>query len=91
MKLKLDGAGKVYFKAPVQSWGGHRGGNDQIMQTAVFAGQQMMAIRDELDLPLTLHYMGFQSKNFTSMDEAKAAAPEFARAVLAHMSSLIQG
>lgn len=91
MQLELDGSGRVLFKSPVQSWGSHPEGDSEIMQTAVFAGQQMMAIRDELDLPVNLHYMGFKSQDFMKMDEAKGAAPEFARAVLAHMSSLIKG
>lgn len=92
MKVELGADGKVKFACPVQKWSGNQGDEDsEIMQTAVFAGHQMMAIRDELDLPCSLHYLGFQIEGFTTMDKAKSAAPEFARSVLAHMSSLIQG
>jgi len=37
-----------------------------------------------------IHYLGFMSKGFASMEAAEAAVPDFARRVLARMAELIQ-
>lgn len=83
MKIELDGGGKVKMAAPPQQWHG-----DEVMQTAVFAGEQMMAVTDDAGR-FDLHYLGFKTTGFASLEDAKASAQAFARAVLAHMAGLI--
>ncbi|MGP1715628.1 MAG: hypothetical protein ACTS9Y_00485 [Methylophilus sp.] len=84
MIVTLDGGGKVAMSGPQQNWTG-----DSVMQTAVFAGQQLRAISDS-SIYFDLHYLGFKTCGFKSMAEAKNAAPAFAKTVLAHMSGLIR-
>ncbi|MBU2816624.1 hypothetical protein HF282_03845 [Acidithiobacillus ferrooxidans] len=83
MKIEVDGSGKVMMAAPQQQWHGN-----EVMQTALFAGETVMAITDDAGR-FDLHYLGFKTAGFTSLEDAKASAPAFARAVLAHMARLI--
>jgi hypothetical protein len=75
----------------LRSNNGMRGIAPDILQTASFAGQSLMAIRDDDLGYFDLHYLGFKTKGFKSMEAAKAAAPAFAREVLLRMSELIGG
>jgi hypothetical protein len=85
MHIEIDGSGKVNLSVPQQKWGG---GTPGVMQQARFAGQEVMAITDDAGA-FDLHYLGFKTGGFKTIEEAKIAAPEFTRKVLAHMTSLI--
>lgn len=65
------------------------GDSPDVMQIARFAGQEMMAITDDAG-SFELNYLGHIGRGFASMDDAKSAAPEFARAVLERLRNLIQ-
>ena len=83
MEIKLSGAGKFTFDCPQGKWGPE----DSVMQSSMFAGQEMIVIQksdDEPDL-FELRYLGFSSPSFKGMDEAKLQAPAFAKTVLASM------
>ncbi|ABO59767.1 hypothetical protein LA345_40500 (plasmid) [Burkholderia vietnamiensis] len=88
MKIKTGADGNVALSAPQQRWITGRGGNPGALQTAVFAGHVVMAITDDHG-GYDLHYLGFETGGFATIDAAKRAAPEFVRGVLAHMSKLI--
>jgi hypothetical protein len=83
MNIELDGGGRVKMAAPQQQWHG-----DDAMQTAVFAGEELRAITDDAGR-FDLHYLGFRTTGFATLEDAKAAARVFAKAVLAHMALLI--
>ncbi|HYD60520.1 MAG TPA: hypothetical protein VEC35_09210 [Noviherbaspirillum sp.] len=85
MRIELDGAGQVNFRAPQQQWFGD---SPEVMQTASFAGHKMTAITDD-NGAYDLHYLNFQAGGFKTIEDAKHAAPEFARKVLARMSEMI--
>ncbi|MGA4422878.1 hypothetical protein ACI2UY_22320 [Ralstonia nicotianae] len=87
MNLALHGGGKVLMAAPQQQW---HGDSPAIAQYAHFGGQDMTAITDDAGA-FELLYLGFVTGGFPTIEAAKAAAPEFARRVFAHMSSLIDG
>lgn len=84
MKIQLDGGGKLFKDAPKQKWNG-----DNLLQTSLFAGHRMMAITDDMG-GYDLNYLGYGTGAFKTMDEAKAAGPEFAKTVLNELLSLIQ-
>jgi len=65
------------------------GDKPQAMQIARFAGQGMMAITDDAGA-FELDYLVHISSGFASMEDAKAGAPEFTRAVLERLRNLIQ-
>lgn len=77
---------KVNLAAPQQRW--TFTDNSGLMATARFAGHFVEAITDDAG-GFYLMYLGFQAKGYATMDEAKAAAPEFALRVLQRMSDLI--
>lgn len=87
MELALHGGGKVLMSAPQQKW---HGDNPSVAQYARFAGQDMAAITDDAGA-FDLLYLGFVTGGFPTIDAAKDAAPQFARRVLSHLSSLIDG
>jgi len=58
------------------------------MQTALFAGQEMMAITDDAGA-FDLDYLGHIASGFATIEAAKAAAPVFARSVLERLRNLI--
>jgi hypothetical protein len=61
-----------------------------VFQYIFFAGQELQACRDEESDPVSLHFLGMSSGSlFPTMEEAKAAAPEFARQVLRFLSNRI--
>ena len=86
VNIELDGGGKVDFGVPQQRW--HPGEDPAVMQTARFAGQTVMAITDDAGA-FDLHFLGFKTGGFKTIDDAKKAAPEFTRKVFARLSSLI--
>lgn len=71
---------------PQQVWWGD---SPEVMQIARFAGQEMIAITDDSG-GFELDYLGHIATRFASIEDAKSAAPEFARAVLERLRSLIQ-
>jgi hypothetical protein len=85
MKVELDAAGRLNFRVPQQMWFGD---DPHMMQSARFAGHEMMAVTDDQG-SFDLHYLNFQMGGFKSIDEAKQAAPAFARKVLARMVEMI--
>lgn len=86
MNISLSPGGNFIHGAPQQRW---RGEGD--LQFALFAGQEMMAIRESDDSPyFELHYLGLMSTGFASMDEAKQAAATFVKAVLDELKSRVQ-
>lgn len=87
MKISLHGGGRVSMAAPQQKW---FGGSPEVAQHARFAGQDMTAITDDAGA-FDLLYLGYATGGFQTIEAAKAAAPEFARQVFAHLSSLIDG
>ncbi|KVP65660.1 hypothetical protein WJ96_04640 [Burkholderia ubonensis] len=87
MDIELNGGGKVAFGAPQQRW--HSlSGDESILQSARFAGQEMMVITDDAG-GFELHYLNFKAGGFPTMTAAKQAAPEFARRVLSRLSDMI--
>ncbi|KWA83982.1 hypothetical protein WL29_21695 [Burkholderia ubonensis] len=88
MNIELDSAGKVAFAAPQQKWHKPEGDDGALLQTARFAGQEMMAITDDAG-GFELHYLNFKADGFPSIEAAKLAAPEFAKRVLARLSDMI--
>lgn len=78
----LNSAGR-YKKVKVsQEWAG-----DEDFLNATFAGQRMLLITDR-GLS-SLAYLDYCSSGHSSIAEAKAAAPEFARTVLALMTASV--
>jgi hypothetical protein len=88
MEITIGPGGRLNLERTQQHW---HGDDPMIMQTSLFAGQEMMAIQKSDDEPdiYELHYLGFKAEGFSGIGAAQAAATEFARAVLARMSSMI--
>lgn len=85
MKVLIGAGGRVFHSRPQQDWNGNG-----IMQQALFAGHLMVAVLDDDDLGVyRLIYLDYESALFDSMGSAKLAAPEFAKAVLQRMLSLV--
>lgn len=84
MKIKVREGGPL--NRSQQVWGGD---SPEVMQVARFAGQEMMAITDDAGA-FELDYLGFVGGGFASIEAAKAAAPEFARAVLGRLRDIVQ-
>lgn len=86
MEIKLAPGGEYSHNAPQQKWHG----DSAHLQTALFAGQQLMVIRESDDSQdFELHFMGMMAIGFASMDEAKNAAPEFTLAVFDKLKASI--
>lgn len=89
MKIELSAGGRVQFLGPQQRWNaGPSDDSKGALETALYAGQQMMAITDDAG-GFELHYLGFATGGFRTMDIAKQVAPEFARRVLDRMREMI--
>jgi len=86
MDIDISADGRMLLQRPQQQWAGHHPG---LLQTSRFAGQTLTAALDNGD-GFRLLYLGFQSGAFATIDEAKQAAPAFARAVLARLAALIE-
>ena len=85
MKIQVHASGKSAHGREQQAW---RGDERAVLQTATFAGQEMIAITDDAGA-FCLMYLGFETGGFQTMDIAKAAAPRFAHSVLARMIELV--
>jgi hypothetical protein len=86
MEIELAPGGQYALSVPQQNWVGE----SHDFQTALFAGQRMMVIRDSDDpLIFQLHFMGLMTTGFTSMMEAKLSSAAFARAVLDKLRAAI--
>lgn len=86
MQIKVREGATLPLNRPLQVWWGD---SPEVMQVARFAGLEMTAITDDVGA-FELDYLGHTAGGFTSIEEAKAAAPEFARAVLERLRNLIQ-
>jgi hypothetical protein len=101
MKIVLSKAGEIRFeKRDARTWNVSVPGDPNVFQSTIFAGEQMIAYGTEDDdiddngkvivsAPFTLSYCGFKAVDFATMEEAKAAAPDFAREVLKLMLAMI--
>ena len=100
MEIKLSKAGKIRFEDRTKrDWHASDPSQPDILQSSIFAGEQMIAYGlegDDVDddgrvvitAPFTLSYFGFKAE-FNSMADAKENAPEFAREVLRRMLEMI--
>lgn len=88
MDIRLDDEGRMRFQAPQQQWHDGQGGDIAVMQVVNFAGQQLMVLTDDKG-GFDLHYLGFTEGPYPSMQQAKAEASKFARAVLELMKSKV--
>lgn len=86
MKIKVRDGDVFPLNRAQQIWWGD---SPEVMQIALFAGQEMMATTDDAGW-VELDYMGHIGSGFSSMVDAKAAAPEFARAVLERLRNRIE-
>ena len=86
MEFKVREGDVFPLNRPQQVWFGNE---PHLMQTARFAGQEMLAISDDAGA-FELDYLGHVAGGFSSIEDAKAAAPVFARAVLERLRNLIQ-
>jgi len=87
MQIKVRDGSIFPLHHPQQVWIGYA---PEVMQTASFAGQEMVAITDVAG-SYELEYLGHKADGFSNIEDAKTAAPEFAIAVLERMLTLIQG
>ncbi|WOF81681.1 hypothetical protein P5704_027785 (plasmid) [Pseudomonas sp. FeN3W] len=87
MEITLAPGGQYTHSAPQQQWHG----DSPHFQTALFAGQKLMVIRESDESPVyELHFMNLMTTGFASMEDAKKAAPDFARSVFDRLKSKIQ-
>ena len=86
MRVKVREGDMFPLNRSQQVWWGD---SPQVMQVARFAGLEMMAITDDAG-GFELDYLGHIGSEFASIEDAKAAAPEFARTVLDRLRNLIQ-
>ena len=84
--IEPHAGGKLSLEQPQQRW--TFTDESQRMATAFFAGQTVHAITDDAGA-FNLMYLGFQATGYATMDQAKAAAPDFVRRVLQRMSDLV--
>ncbi|ODT95119.1 MAG: hypothetical protein BGO50_01870 [Rhodanobacter sp. 67-28] len=89
MKIELSAGGRVQFQGPQQRWNAGPGDDSKgILEIALYAGQPMMVITDDAS-GFELHYLGFATGGFRTIDVAKQAAPEFARRALDRMREMV--
>lgn len=83
----ISAGGRRLHNAPQQQWRG----DEKILQTSLFAGHMMTLgeCEDGTD-GFELIYLGFKSNRFSTLEEAKVAAPRFATIVLQSMIGLVQ-
>lgn len=89
MRIQVTAAGKWSLDTAQQVWHGEDGDTDEIMQSALFAGQEMRAIKEDDIGGFGLRYLGFQATGFLTMEATKQAAPEFAKRVLMRMAEMV--
>lgn len=83
VEVKLNVIGMVLLQKQQGDWKG-RGS----IKTALFVGREMM-VAPNPKWQFELHYLGFCSGEYDSLESAQAAAPDFARAVLLRMTELV--
>lgn len=87
MRIQVTAAGKWSLDAPQQVW---RDSGDGVMQQALFAGQGMLALKEDDSADrFGLRYLGFSATGFLTMDAAKQVAPDFAKRVLIRMAEMV--
>ncbi|WP_282366571.1 hypothetical protein [Pseudomonas sp. PS02290] len=86
MLIKIREGDVFPLNRPQQVWWGD---SPEVMQVARFAGQEMLAITDDAGA-FELDYLGHIGSGFVSIEDAKAAAPEFARSVLERLRNTVQ-
>jgi len=84
MKLTMTAGTARHLTYLQQDWTDDARG----LSTALFAGHDA-TVQLERDGGFYLYYLGFTTERFDAVTDAKQAAPMFARAVLAHLASLI--
>ena len=84
-EVEMSPSGELNFKLPQQEWSG----NDAV-QSAHFAGQQMVIKRADDGDRYELHYLGLKVGGFEEMEDAKYNAPEFARSVFQILGDFIR-
>jgi hypothetical protein len=87
LSVLVSAGGKILLEAPQQEWLSQ----NSDLSTALFAGKMMELYSSGEDGSegFELEYLGFKSTLFPTQNEAKQTAPEFARAVLHQMTTLI--
>lgn len=86
MQIKVREGDVFPLNRSQQAWWGD---SPAVMQVARFAGQEMVAITNDAGA-FELDYLGHIGCGFSSIEDAKVAAPEFARTVLERLRNLIQ-
>jgi hypothetical protein len=84
-EVEMSPSGELNFKPPQQEWAG----NDAV-QSAHFAGQQMIKKKSDKVEEYELHYLGLKVSGFEDIEDAKFSAPEFARSVFRILSDFIR-
>ncbi len=82
-EVEMSPSGELNFKLPQQDWTGN-----EAIQSAYFAGQQMIIKRSDDDYEL--HYLGLKVGGFEDIDDAKYNAPEFARSIFQILGEFIR-
>ena len=89
MRIEVTEAGKWTLDAPQQVWRGEDGKADSVLQSALFAGQAMLVVKESDDtVGFSLRYLGFKATGFMTMVAAKQSAPDFAQRVLGRMLNM---
>jgi len=88
LEIEISPAHLPFFKTGQNEWSGD---SPEVMQRAVFAGHEMMAIQKSDNEPdqFELYYLGLVGKGFQSMEQAKELAPAFAAEVFASLANMI--
>ena len=89
LEIEIASHYRFRFQPPQQKWVGK---SPDLMQKAVFAGEEMMAIQKSDDEPdqFELHFLGLVGTGFQSMEEAKQLAPAFAKEVFTYLAQMIE-
>lgn len=82
--MEINPEGRALYSVAQERWSEVT----DTVQTARFAGQSML-VSYGTHGDFLLSYLGFDLGGFKSMDEAKAAAPAFARKVLIRLVDMI--
>jgi hypothetical protein len=89
MEIQINGSSLLSLRALQQQWRWADGDKQGcLMQVARFAGSEMTAIMDDHG-GFELMYLHFITGGFKTMEEAKAAGPQFARLCLQTMTELV--
>jgi hypothetical protein len=84
MSISLSDEGRQRYSAAQENWTGLT----TSLQTALFAGHEML-VRADAGGDFTLSYLGFEQVGLKTIEEAKAAAPTFAKKVLIRLTEMI--